>query len=99
MSIDVESLIPDGDLTLVPGVRGHRDDEKLKNCAQSVPKDVKNYRKISKSIEIQRGLKRGILQGKTHISCALGFCAASYTRQKSQVQILYRPLCLSRNAG
>lgn len=34
MSIDVESVIPDGDLIFVPGVIGHRDDKKLKNWAQ-----------------------------------------------------------------
>lgn len=41
-----------------------------KNCAQSVPKNIEDYRKISKSIEIRRALKRGVLQGKTHIFCA-----------------------------
>jgi hypothetical protein len=80
MSIDIESAIPDGDLTLVLGVRSHRDDEKLKNCAQSVPKNIENYRKISKFIEIWEALKKGFLQGKSFIFCAFSFSRLTYTR-------------------
>jgi hypothetical protein len=47
--------------------------------------------KISNFIEIRRANKRGVLQGKTLIFCAFAFCAASYTRVKSEVRILYRP--------
>jgi hypothetical protein len=57
-----------------------RDDEKFKNCAQSVPKNIENYRKISKFIEIWEALKKGFLQGKALISCALAFSVAAYTR-------------------
>jgi hypothetical protein len=80
MSIDIESAIPDGDLTLVLGVRSHRDDEKSKNFAQSVPKNIENYRKISQFIEIWEALKKGFLQGKALIFCALAFSVAAYTR-------------------
>jgi hypothetical protein len=51
-----------------------------RNCAQSVPKNIENHRKIFNSIEIRQALKKGFLQGKLFIFCALGFCAASYTR-------------------
>ena len=31
--------------------------EKMKNCAQSGPKNIENYRKISKRIEIRKVMK------------------------------------------
>jgi hypothetical protein len=54
--------------------------EKAEHCAQSMPKNIENYRKISKSIEIRKALKSGVLQGKSLIFCALAFSAAAYTR-------------------
>jgi len=54
--------------------------QKPKNCAQSVPKNIESYQKISKSIEIRKASKKGILQGKFPIFCDFGFSAASYTR-------------------
>lgn len=52
----------------------------MENCAQSVPKKIENYRKISKSIEIREASKRDILQGKSLIFCDLPFSVAAYTR-------------------
>jgi hypothetical protein len=35
----------------------------MKNCAQSVPKNIKTYRKISKSIETGKTKQAGVLIG------------------------------------
>jgi hypothetical protein len=51
-----------------------------RNCAQSVPENIENYRKISKSIEIWKAFKRGGLQGKTLIFCVFASTVAAYTR-------------------
>jgi hypothetical protein len=48
-----------------------------------VPKDIKNERKISNSIEIRKPSKKGCFTGKTPIFCGFGFCAAYSTRVKS----------------
>jgi hypothetical protein len=71
---------------------------RLKLC----PKDVRNietYLKISNSIEIQEPLKTRVLQRISIVFYALRFFAASYTRVKSQVQVLYRPPLLLKNVA
>jgi hypothetical protein len=58
------------------------------------PKDVRNietYLKISNSIEMPQPRKTGLLLDILIIFCAIHFSAASYTRVKSEVQVLYRP--------
>ena len=42
----------------------------LKICAQTVPKNIENYRKISKSIEMGKTKQAGVLLGKFIIFCA-----------------------------
>jgi hypothetical protein len=37
-------------------LRRPRTHQNMKNCAQSVPKNIENYRKLSKSIQISRSL-------------------------------------------
>jgi hypothetical protein len=41
----------------------------------------------------------GAIDGKPFIICTLYFSAASYTRVKSEVQVLYRPPLLYLGAG
>ena len=67
---------------------GHK---RLKDCPRGVLKNIENYRKISRSTRIRQALKRGVLQGKMAIFCALAFSIAAFTRVKTEVQILYRP--------
>jgi hypothetical protein len=58
------------------------------------PKDVRNietYLKKSNSIEIQNAPRTTCFPRIHTIICALRFFAASYTRVKSEVQVLYRP--------
>ena len=52
----------------------------LKNCAQSVPKNIENYRTTSKSIEIPKAMERGCLQGKSFIFYAFASGVAPPTR-------------------
>jgi hypothetical protein len=61
-----------------------------KLCPKYV-RNIKNYQNTSKSIQIRKALKAGVLQGKPLIFCTFASAAVSYTRKKSPVQILYRP--------
>ena len=65
------------------------------NLCPKFVRDIKTYPTISKSIEILEPLKMSILQRNFIIFCGLSFSAASYTRVKSEVQVLYRPPCFS----
>jgi hypothetical protein len=53
-------------------------------------RDIKAYLKISNSIEILEALKTRILLWISFIICAFRFSAASCTRVKPEVQVLYR---------
>ena len=67
-------------------------------CAKLCPKyvrDIKTNLKISKSIKIQAAPKKGAFQRNSIIFYTLAFFAASYTRVKSEIQVLYRPPCRS----
>jgi hypothetical protein len=57
------------------------------------------YLTISNPIEILKALKLGIFDGKSIIFCILEFSAASTTRVKSEVQVLYRPPFLYPKRG
>jgi len=54
-------------------------------------RNIETYLNISKSIEILESLKTDNIRGNVIIICLLAFYAASYTRVKSEVQVLYRP--------
>jgi len=57
------------------------------------------YLKISNSIEILERLKMTLLQSNSIIFYTLASSAASTTRVKSEVQVLYRPPLLCQRRG
>jgi hypothetical protein len=67
------------------------------NLRPKISREIKKSIKISENIASREACNFACLQGKSFIFCAFASTVAVYTRVKSEVQILYRPLS-RRNA-